>query len=246
VWRVAGTLRPGGPWSLGVDAGREAYLHTVRSLDTAVISTTVAGRLHLDHRGWLGEAAARREHFPDDNAINTAYAWLLAPLVRTSGGMLQAGYAFSAQDAQRTRFSRVDATSPPGQRPPDLRGRYDPYFTPDNLVSHAAVAALVLRPSSSTAVRFGGSYGLHTRDRAPVFVADSTGPPPVWTVHLTSYERRYSPWDVRGSLEGWWPGGSLVRVSATHQRTVFYAASSVQLEVVIRMAGRALRRVDTH
>jgi hypothetical protein len=245
--RASAMLRIGGPISLGVAAQRAPYLHTVRSLDSAVVTASLTGTLRLEtQRGWLGEAALGRQRFPDDNAISTAHAWLLAPIARGPRGLLQAGYAFSMQDADETRFSLTDTTPafPPGQSITTLRGHYDPYFTPAEFRSHALVASLVVRPSDATALRFNGSHALHARDRAPVFVEVPSVPPQGATVVLSSYDRRFSPWDARASFEAGTASGSAIRITAAHSHTVFYSTSSLEVAVAMRMARWALRRVD--
>lgn len=245
--RAAAMLRVGGPWSLGVAAQRAPYLHTTRSLDSAVVTASLTGTLRLDTPGgWLGEAALGRQRFPDHNAIRTAHVWLLAPLVRGSRGILQAGYAFSMQDADETRFTLIDTTPvfPPGPATTPRRGRYDPYFTPADLEAHAVVASLVVRPSAATALRVNGAYGLRARDRAPVFMEVATVPPQGTTVVLSSYDRRFSPWDARASFEVGSAGGAAIRITAAHNRTVYYSASSLEVAVVMRMARWVMRRVD--
>jgi hypothetical protein len=138
---------------------------------------TVAGVLHLgDVRGWLGEAAFGHQRFPDKNAVQTGYGWLLAPLVYRSAVVVQAGYAFADSNADSTRFVLAQPTQPfpPSDPRFNLAGVYSPYFTPNHQGIHSALAALELRPARNTTFRVDGSDGFHATDNAPFFAVSGT------------------------------------------------------------------------
>ncbi len=108
---------------------RVPYLYTTASLDTSMLVNVAAVELHwTDPRGWLAQAALQRQQYPDDNAVRTGYGWILAPMLRRPGLEVQAGYAFSAEDAEESRF--VPADRPGTSVPPDssagVEGRYRP------------------------------------------------------------------------------------------------------------------------
>ena len=244
--RGAAALGLGRSFALGASLHRAPYLHTQSSLRSAVMSTAIGANLRLDSpRGWLGELAIQREDFPDDNTISTAFGWILAPLVHGPRGHLLAGYSLSMQDSRESRFVLVDTTPslPPGRPQAELRGRYDPYFTPDQLTAHAVIASLMMRPSRATALRLGGSYGVRAHDRAPVFLSVPSVPPQGEGVVRASYARTYTPWDIRASFEAGAPGGSSLRITGAHNHTIFYSASSLAVAVTLRRITR-LRNSD--
>ena len=150
-------------------AERAPYLHTLSSFDNPITTDMVATHLRLDHRGWLGEAGMQVERFPDSNRITGQYGWLLAPIRRAGRAQLQGGYAFERRNSDQSRFTVVPAT--PMFLPPDPRfmTRYAPYYTPLNLVSHSAAAALLVRAGSRVMLHVGGSFALHAAEDAPTF-----------------------------------------------------------------------------
>ena len=244
--RGAASLGAGRSFALGASFERAPYLLTQSSLRSAVMTTAVGGNLRLDSpRGWLGELAIQRQRFPDNNTVSTMSGWVLAPLVRGPRGNVLAGYALSMQDSRESRFVPVDTipSLPPGRPQVELRGRYDPYFTPDDLVAHAVVASLMLRPSRATALRFNGSYGVRARDRAPVFIAVPPAPPQGAGIVMETHARSYTPWDVKASFEAGARSGSSLRITGAHSRTIYYSASLLEVAVTLRRVTRR-RSVD--
>ncbi|HEV2471156.1 MAG TPA: hypothetical protein VGS41_00715, partial [Chthonomonadales bacterium] len=151
---------------------RTPYFQTISSLTTPVMVNTVTALLHFgDVRGWLGEAAYQHQMYPDNNAIQTAYGWLLAPLVHRKAVEIQAGYAFGDSNADSGRFVLANPVQPyvPSDPRFDLAGIYSPYFTPLHQVIHSALASFTLGPASKTHFRVDGSYGFHATDDAPFF-----------------------------------------------------------------------------
>jgi tetratricopeptide (TPR) repeat protein len=202
---------------------RTAYLHTVASLATPVAVRAASGELRWDDpRGWLAEAAVRRQWYPDDNAGATAYAWMLAPLSRTPAADLHAGYAFSADHTRESRFV-----------PAGTSGRYTPYYTPARLVAHAAIAAIALRPSPRATLRAGGSYAIRAREDAPVFTA------PLGVPIRTFVQRSFTPWTARASLELRPREPLTVSFAVESGRTAFYAWTTARVSLMYRFVPAA-------
>lgn len=243
-WTGALRLRArlGGHAFLAVRGERKPYFFTRASLSSTVMIDEAAVLLALDDpKGWMGEGSYVRQRYSDRNTLQSGYAWLLAPIVRTSGVLVQAGYAFSAQHAQESRFVLADSTQavPPGHPLFDLAGRYSPYYTPDHLAAHTALAAVEFRWSAGR-FRLDASRALHARDDAPVF--EVTGAPPV--VVLTASRRAFSPWQVRGALDHGVASGLTLSLNGEHTRTVFYSTTGGSLSFLYRFSTAAMRKVE--
>lgn len=211
---------------------RAPYLYTLSSLDTPVMTQTAAALLHWsDGRGWLGEAAHEQQRFPDANVITTTYAWLLAPLVyRDRGAEIQTGYAFATGNADQSRFVLASAAQPYPPSDPrfDTAGQYVPYYTPAHLVTHSAIAAVALRPSSTITLRLSGAYPIRATDDAPRFVVSGA------QVQPTTYARTFSPWNARTSLEIALRDGLTITASGELGRTPFYSWATADVHMTYR------------
>jgi hypothetical protein len=223
---------------------RAPYTHTLRSLAQAVMVRSLEGGVRWGApRGWLGEVLARREDYPDDNSVSTAYAWLLAPLVRRTAATVQAGYSFTAQSAEESRFSpRWDVNVPPGQAAATVPGEYDPYYTPRNLRAHSALVAASVRPGGRWTLSADGRYALSARDEAPVLVAVPA--PPNVTVTRGFYERTFTPWNARGSIEVAATESMRIGLMAEHGRGAYYSFTSARIGLTYAFVAAARKRAD--
>jgi uncharacterized protein (TIGR02996 family) len=213
---------------------RTPYFHTVASLTMPVMVNTAAVVLHFgDVRGWLGEGAYEHQSFPDNNAVQTGYGWLLAPLVHRNAIEIQAGYSFAASSAGSSRFVLARPAQPylPSDPRFDLAGVYSPYFTPNHQVIHSALAALELRPARNATFRVDGSYGFHATDNAPFFAVSGGQVVP------GTYLRTFSPWNVRASLKMPLREGLTLEPHAETGRTAFYSWVAAGLQITYRFPG---------
>ncbi|HVL68140.1 MAG TPA: tetratricopeptide repeat protein [Vicinamibacterales bacterium] len=198
---------------------RAPYLHTVASLDVPVMTRTATALVQWDHaRGWLAEAALQRQAFPDTNAVTSRHVWVLAPLVRTNQALLRAGYAFGLADAEQDRFTPA--------------GVYSPYYTPDDVVTHAAAASLTVGRGAGPLFTAGGSYGFRASENATSFSA-------VGTQRLRVISRReFTPWTLRASFE--LPLSEAVRLSGSGEtgRTAFFQWATAGVHLTYRFLPR--------
>ena len=217
---------------------RQPYLNTSESIDTPVTVRAVAAVLAwTDPRGWLAEASVERQAFPDDNAVKTASAWLLAPLIHRPSGDLRAGYAFGVATSDESRFVLASPQQPVPVIDPrfDLAGRYVPYFTPDNQRTHTIAVAATIRGAPGVTLALNGSIPLRATENAPVFAVVNG------VVTRTVYERSYDPWTARGALTV--PIGARVAIGLSGEvgRTAFYEWVQGEFSLTYRF----LRSFDT-
>lgn len=225
---------------LGVRLTRAPYFSTEASLSQAVMTNTGTTYARLDEfRGWLGEAVYQLQRYPDSNKLTSAYGWLLAPLVNTTEVLLRAGYSESWQTTSESRFTLAHQHQPfaPGDPRFDLSGLYTPYYTPIDLRSHSAIAAVTLHLTSVATFNANGAYAVRATESAPAFATITTTTPV--TVQRINYQRSFNPWDAHASLELNPSPAVWVVANAGVFRTGFYAAYSASVALVFRLTGRA-------
>ena len=227
---------------------RVPYTNTARSLTTDVMVNTLEGGLRWGStRGWMGEATVRRESFPDDNGVSTAFAWVLAPLSRREAAGLRVGYGFSAQSADESRFvPRDDIAVIPGQGQgrQDVLGEYNPYYTPRNLRVHSALVTARLHPNSRFTFDASGRIGLSARDEAPALSAVFT--PPNVTVTRTFTERSFTPWNARGSIDVAATPAVRIAFGVERGQEAYYSFTAARVQLTYTFIAAALARADVH
>jgi hypothetical protein len=223
VYRLAASLGLGSGFGLRGRIVRNRYTRTVASLDTLVMVGTV--ELSLDRSGapgWAGEALVRRESYGDDNPVRTVYAWVLAPISRSAGHSLRAGYAAAWQDAPRSRWT-PDPGAQPGQGQ-QLRGRYAPYYTPHDVVTHSVLANAALAHGAAWFIA-DGSYGVRATETAPVLVRSGA------VTELRFYHRSFTPWRAALTFATPLDERTALTVTGEYSRTAFYRAGELRVRV---------------
>ena len=210
-------FRPTNLVSLEIRGERAPYFATLTSAYVPVMSSTGLATVSMNHhRGWLAETGYRAERFEDDNTVQSLYAWGLAPLIRTTGAKLSAGYSIALQDAAESRFS----------------GLYYPYYTPENILSNSAIALLSLRPSSRTTVTLGGSYGFFAREDAPTALSGLES-------DLLRFDRReFNPWEAHASLATSLTYAVTLSANVDAMKTAFYRATTASIRLGYRFLPR--------
>ncbi len=226
-WTGRASLRFHFPNFFSIEARgeRAPYLHTVASTAGLVMSHTGSLAIGISGpKGWLGEAAVRAERFDDDNSVRGAYAWMLAPVIRSSGFAGSVGYSVAWQDAEETRFNQ--------------QSRYAPYYTPENIVSHSALGAITIYASAALSVNARGSYGVHAREDAPVItlLPGFGGPYP-----LEFVRRSFRPWDAHLSFSGALGRAATLSASVDRMKTAFYTATTGSVRLTYRFLPSAGR-----
>ena len=122
---------------------------------------------------WLAKAGYQIQYFKDANFIQTIYAWLLAPLISNSSFSLKAGYAFSHANADLNMYqpkSPIPNINNPALLNKEVSGIYDPYFTPNNQIIHAAIASMNISFSKNVSFFSRASIAVSARADNPKFI----------------------------------------------------------------------------
>jgi hypothetical protein len=188
--------------SLRARSERAPYLWTVASLETPVVTNEAQGIFSWDRKGWLAESAYGVYFFPDGNKVWNAYGWLLAPLVRSHGAILQAGYSISYTDSTESRW-----TLPAGGG----KGRYDPYYTPEELRVNDVIFSGELPLTHALTFHAHGGYGFSAREIAP---PSQLGQAPAL--------RKFHPWNTHASLDIAFARTLSLTLAEDHEETAFW------------------------
>jgi hypothetical protein len=216
-------------FSLRLSAERGRYTATLASLDTLVMATIL--EIALDRAaepGWAGEIVARRAGYGDDNPVNTAFAWLLAPLHRSATQSLRAGYAIGWQDAERSNWAPYGTLSG-AVVPREIVGRYSPYYTPEEVLTHILLLNGALATGSAW-WSFNGAVGVAASELAPVLIlaSDESGARP----DLWFYRRTFTPFSAELAFARPLGSASALSVAGEYRRTAYYRAGSLRAAVV--------------
>ena len=138
-------------FSLEAGLERRPYQFTASSASIPVMQNFSVAALNLNKNNkWLGRASYQMEKFEDNNNVQTAYLWLLAPIISNKIISIKAGYGFNYSNANVNTYTPkksinalIQTTAVGGS----VNGYYYPYFTPNNQTIHSILGSIGLRIS---------------------------------------------------------------------------------------------------
>lgn len=153
---------------------KKPYQYSIASIIKPVLEEDATLALNLNKNDkWLGRACYQRQHFNDTNNINTVYAWLLFPVVSTKAFKLKTGYAFSYANSDKNNY----VAKSPGEASATalhstLPGIYSPYFTQQNQLINALLAAMGISFSANAQFTTQISVGIYAQADNPFLTVE--------------------------------------------------------------------------
>ena len=188
--------------SLTLRIERRPELASAPSLTTHAASTTTTLRWDRE-RNWIASAELSHRRYSDDNRGHAIAAYVLVP-ARRNDWTFWSGASLAWRDTDESRFN--------------LDGRYDPYWTPDDLREARAVLA-VERKRGRGSVKLYGDGGL-ARDRGRALDIP--------------FDRHYNPWRAGISAEIGLTHGLRLEAQIDRAATVDYRVTSYHAALVRR------------
>ena len=188
----ASVARPLARGTLRLDLDRHELLDTLAAAATHATATTIS----MSWQSAQSAAAIHRTMYFDRNSGVGADAWHLVPISEN----VQVGASVAYGDTDESRF---------------VAGRYQPYWTPQQLVETRAIVA---------ASRPLGRATLHLHVDGGVAHDE-----------LLGYGRTFHPWRLAADVTAPLARGYSVTASAERQSTVFYRANSFRIGISGRL-----------
>ena len=160
-----------GAWEHRPDLYALASLRQVLMVDAYSVSLNL-----LNGDSWMGQMAYHYTDYFDDNAIQTAYLWLLSPALKWKSSKWRLGYSGSYFHANESRYVSVYSLENLLDNYEEgiaVEGIYDPYFTPNGQTIHAALGMLELQLSKAVYLKLNANIGLAASTDLPYLYLDS-------------------------------------------------------------------------
>lgn len=169
--------------SLTLRLERQPELASASSLGRHVSSTTTSIRWERD-RNWMASAEVSDRRYSDDNRGYAATGYVLIP-ARRNGWTLWSGVSLAVRDTEEPRFT--------------LEGRYDPYWTPDDLREGRLVLSLERQIARASLKAHGDAGYARDRSRAGDFPFDRDYRP--WRAGMTASLRLTRGFQIEAAIE---------------------------------------------
>jgi tetratricopeptide (TPR) repeat protein len=193
-----------GAWQLELGAERKPYQYTLASIRTPLMMNHLSAGLNLNKSDkWLGKVAYEQQQFGKADRLETAYAWLMAPLVRARQLDIRVGYSFTYANSDKSTFtpvlplSAIIATSAQGK---PIEGVYNPYFSPLNQFINAGLLSVKVTPAPFLDLTAKANVGVYALAEVPYY---ELGNAPGNKVVLTQgrVQQPYTPYSLTGEMK---------------------------------------------
>jgi len=215
--------------SVSLDIDRHELLYTASSLAAHASETTTTLGWSRSSDASSSAAALHAIRSFDGNSGRAADGYHLARVAHGSRGSLSAGASVSYRDSDDSRFRLIGASAAPlpgGAFAYSYTARYEPYWTPQDLVELRGIVAATVNAGRATVhLHADGGIG-HDRDLLFGPSAGTTAGVPLFATPV-SVSRTFHPW--RASADVVFPlrGPFVATLGVEHQATVFYRADSI-------------------
>jgi len=221
---------------LQAQAERKPYYYTLSSLDTVVMVTrasayaewndlsTFNGRLFFEYNG-----------FADKNYILGGGGWIFTPPLKVSVFEFRLGYAYAFSTAKENKFvpektlSQILTNYDPTAA---ITGVYSPYFTPDNMSTHSALASILVHPAKMFDLGFNANVGFYATALTPYFFLDKNQSDATFINKGYATEKFY-PMEFSAYALFRITKKISLKADYTYRKTYFYTCNSVGLGLKI-------------
>ena len=230
---------------LQAQAERKPYYYTLTSLDTVImVNRFLAYAEWNDLNSWNCRLAFEFNQFPDKNYTIGGNGWVFTPPLKVSVFEFRIGYAYSYSTSKSNRFVPENTLAEivaNYTNTSTITGVYSPYFTPDNMSVHSALASIVVHPVKIFDLGFNANVGFYATALTPYFYLDKNASEVTYIAEGYATQKFYP---LEFSAYG------LVRISKkislkadyTYRKTYFYTNNTVGLGLKVNFWNEQKRK----
>lgn len=226
-------------WRFSAAWERKPYLSTLSSLEKKVMEEDISFRLGFGSSSkWNGELMAAAASYPgDNNRLTTLSGWILSSALTRGALQLSAGYGFSLGDALHDRFESIlplDQILGSAWSTDPIEGRYDPYFSPNNMEVHSLLAVLAYRRGERTFVNTTLNYGVYASAEHPYLYLDRKGNGSLYLAKGFA-PTRFHPLEARMELLFKATPRWSIRGEVRYAKTLYYSSLATGLHLSVSL-----------
>jgi len=221
---------------LQAQAERKPYYYTLSSIDTVLMDNRYSAYVEWnDQNSWNGRVSFELNQFPDKNYVLAAGGWMFTPPLKLSVFEFRIGYAYGFSTAESNRFvpqntlAQIIASY---ATTTTISGVYSPYFTPDNMGIHSALASMVIHPAGILDIGFNANVGFYASALNPYFYLDKNSGGEVYIAEGYATEK-FVPLDFSAYAAIRITKKISLKADYAYRKTYFYTSNSVGLGLKI-------------
>ncbi len=166
--------------ALNLIASRQPYLITLSSLKNPSLPAHFSFNASWNNfNSWNGKVSSSIDKFSSDhNYVYKLSAWLFAPPIKISSFQCYIGYAYGYSSSKENRYSSQYSIAEIllYKMEDDIKGLYNPYFTPTEQSVHSALVSFNFKPHKKVSMGANANLGfLGTTKNPSLLLAKNSG-----------------------------------------------------------------------
>ncbi len=238
TWSIKAKQRFGKNLFIEASGEKSQYIYTPYSIDSSFGTNKINASLQwTKNNSWNIKAGYINEIFPDNNYIQTSYAWVLSPPVKVSVLEFYFGYAFNYSNAKETRYKSINSLSEVLQNYTDttsIKGSYNPYFTPHNQFSNSILFNTIVKPSDKFNIKMHSAIGVFSKTMNPYLFLDEKNSGKLF-FNMDYYQVSYTPMDIGIDIETNISNKLNLRVSYSYIQTFYFHTNNFNINLTIHL-----------
>ncbi len=158
-------------------ASYQPYLATTYSIKEKLMQAQYGAAIEWNNpKGFIGRASIDNQLFSAiDNSYYTASGWLVSPPLKLKIFDFRVGYGINYSDSKNNNFESIENLNnilAVWDTSYQVKGDYNPLFTPNKQLIHSAVGLVEFRPIKRLTLTFDISYGFSAKSNSPYLYLD--------------------------------------------------------------------------
>lgn len=212
---------------------KKPYVSTRSSFDTSIQS--ILWQSAIQYQSFISSKIGFQQNNISNIKINTWYAWLSLPLIKSKKVKSNIIYSYAQSDANSNQFVPVHSLEQiiSDSNNSNIKGKYVPVFTPMKQEIHSLQLQSEWKINKFFQLSGQGKYGFNAQVNNPYFFLNTVNGNVI--IDKDYHTENYHPWDA--SLSMTWNMHPKVRLQATYSysETYFYNVSVFQAIIHLRL-----------
>jgi tetratricopeptide (TPR) repeat protein len=180
-------------------AEHKPYLNTKANMTNPMKTVNYDFSLSFSgRRGWIARLGHRiNDFYTENNKITSTGIWLVSSPLKIGKTESRLGYAYSYSDSEEDRFiprRTVEEIIATGDFYSQIKGVYDPYFTPNDQSINSVIFMVKFNPVKNFELGLKSTFGFYATTQNPYFYLNRRGNR-ILFIQKDYYSDNYHPYE---------------------------------------------------
>ncbi len=224
TWDILAEKKLNRNFKLFANIEQKPYFYTLKSLSQSILYKNIDVSIMWNNPNkWNGKASFIISAFDDDNHINTYSAWIMSKPLKLNKFNFKFGYGFNFSSSKENNFAAEQPLSYIlNNYKEQIKGIYNPYFTPYKQNVHSLIATVGYVPSYLMGFEIKFSAGVLSSAQNPYLYVDYDNNNEI-KIFKDYYDRNFTPIEIGFNAYYNFSANKSLKFAYTYNKNNFYS-----------------------